>query len=274
MSSKILAADMRPKAELRGARGARHSTWLVSAAVVLAGISATPAAAAVTYSLANDFSEVNNPNGVWSFTQGTTLLSHYAQPTDGNNLNAAAANGYWGVGPAFNKAPIVIQTSQNGSATPSYSNNDFLAGDVIAHSTNPGAGDQLFINWTAPSAGTISFSSAVWYAHSPVSRSNDISDILAGNLLNTVAVNDTITRSKALTTLSGSSLNVAAGDVLAFRLTPTAGETFGSLAGISETVDFTAMVPGVPEPTTWALMLLGFGGLGAALRARRRAALA
>lgn len=30
--------------------------------------------------------------------------------------------------------------------------------------------------------------------------------------------------------------------------------------------------PGVPEPATWAMMLMGFGGLGAALRARRRQA--
>ena len=28
--------------------------------------------------------------------------------------------------------------------------------------------------------------------------------------------------------------------------------------------------PGVPEPATWALMLMGFGGLGAALRTQRR----
>lgn len=31
---------------------------------------------------------------------------------------------------------------------------------------------------------------------------------------------------------------------------------------------------GVPEPAAWSLMLIGFGGLGAALRARRRASLA
>lgn len=27
---------------------------------------------------------------------------------------------------------------------------------------------------------------------------------------------------------------------------------------------------GVPEPTSWALMIVGFGGVGAALRGRRR----
>ncbi|HUQ68654.1 MAG TPA: PEPxxWA-CTERM sorting domain-containing protein [Planctomycetaceae bacterium] len=32
----------------------------------------------------------------------------------------------------------------------------------------------------------------------------------------------------------------------------------------------TAVPPGVPEPSTWAMMLLGFGGIGAAMRRRRR----
>ncbi|MBS0362944.1 MAG: PEPxxWA-CTERM sorting domain-containing protein [Proteobacteria bacterium] len=45
-------------------------------------------------------------------------------------------------------------------------------------------------------------------------------------------------------------------------------DDFGAVSNISE-----AVVAAVPEPATWALMLLGFGGLGATLRRRRRSLL-
>ena len=238
-------------------------------AVAACGLPA--AAQAVTYNLAADFSNAANPNGVWSFTQGATLLAHQAQPSDGNTLNPAAGNGFYGVGPTFSTAPFVIKVTQNGAATSPYNNGDFLAGDVIAHATNPGAGGPFFINWTAPSAGTINLSSAVWYAHSPVVRSDDISAILGSTVLGTVTVNNSITRTNAITSLSATNLAVTAGQVLAFRITASAGQTFGSLAGISETIDFTATpAPGVvPEPTSWAMMIAGFGMVGGTLRRRR-----
>ncbi len=41
-----------------------------------------------------------------------------------------------------------------------------------------------------------------------------------------------------------------------------------------DNVSVTSLTSAAPEPTTWAMMLVGFGGLGAAMRGRRRQALA
>jgi hypothetical protein len=51
----------------------------------------------------------------------------------------------------------------------------------------------------------------------------------------------------------------------------------GQKAGADIVASFTLLqgpTSGVPEPATWAMMLTGFGGLGAAMRKRRRAGLA
>jgi hypothetical protein len=54
---------------------------------------------------------------------------------------------------------------------------------------------------------------------------------------------------------------------------PTPGKfTFSTQGGNVTT--FSASTTAVPEPATWALMLLGFGGIGMAMRRRRRPALA
>lgn len=241
------------------------------AAITLAAAAAVPAHA-VTYDLAADWSDVSNPNGAWSYTQGATPLAHFAQPGDGNSLNPAAGSGFWGVGPTFTSAPFLIRTTQNGSATAPYNDGDFQAGDVIVHATNPGAGAPVFINWTAPGAGEITFAGSIWYAHSPVSRSAAVTALLDGASLGSVTVSNGVTRASALS-LSGSSLAVAAGDVLAFRFDPSAGQTFGSLAGIALTIDFEAAAA-VPEPASWACMIAGFGMAGAASRKHRRLRLA
>jgi hypothetical protein len=46
--------------------------------------------------------------------------------------------------------------------------------------------------------------------------------------------------------------------------------TSGGLYSYGGNISFAKLVAGVPEPASWALMILGFGGMGAALRNKRR----
>jgi hypothetical protein len=58
-----------------------------------------------------------------------------------------------------------------------------------------------------------------------------------------------------------------------FRVAGTAGEHFTSVTFSSSQNSFEVdnlAVAGVPEPASWALMILGFGGAGAVLRGQRR----
>lgn len=66
-------------------------------------------------------------------------------------------------------------------------------------------------------------------------------------------------------------------DVTAFWLlnlgsTPTSTITIGNGQGVSNAQIFATGA--VPEPATWAMMLLGFGGMGMTMRRRRKPALA
>jgi len=242
-----------------------HLAGVALVAVLAAGSSAQ----ATVYSLSGDWSDSANPNGAWSYGAG---LAHHPQPSVANALNAAAANGYWGAGSDFYTSPFVLKSTANGSAVSGYSNNDFLAGDVLIHSPNNGSA--LSITWTAPSAGAIALTSSVWYAHSIVTRSDDISAFLNGALLGGATLTNGIDRAGRITLANGS-FNVAAGDVLTFDFAKSVGQTYGSLAGIEATIDFTPnAVGGVPEPATWAMMITGFGLVGGMARSRRRAVLA
>ena len=62
-----------------------------------------------------------------------------------------------------------------------------------------------------------------------------------------------------------------AGDPIVFGLVQSTGAD--TIPGTIETVAYDNLsftVTSVPEPATWAMMMLGFGGLGAAMRSRRR----
>ncbi|MBS0503260.1 MAG: PEPxxWA-CTERM sorting domain-containing protein [Proteobacteria bacterium] len=159
----------------------------------------------------------------------------------------------------------MLAVTSNGSATGAYNDNDFLAGDVLVHTNNSGA--PTAITWTAPGAGSIVLNSSVWYAHSIVSRSDEIMALLNATTLGSATVTNGITRANQLA-LAGGTYTVAAGDVLTFDFSKTAGQQFGSLVGIAATIDFTPRATGVPEPASWALMIAGFAMAGAGVRRR------
>ena len=244
-------------------------TIKLKTAIAALALMAAPSQAAV-YDLAADFSDAANPNGAWSFTYGAAL-THFPQPSTPNALNGAAANGYWGTGGDFFVAPFLLKATANGSAV-GYLDTDFLAGDVLVHGPNDGSA--VLINWTAPGDGVINLSASLWYAHSIVARSQDIVVTLDGTGIASTSVTNGIGRGNA-SGIGASGLSVAAGDVLSFAFSKSVGQQFGSLTGISASVDFTAAdVPGaVPEPASWAMMIGGFALAGGAMR-RRKVALA
>jgi hypothetical protein len=92
----------------------------------------------------------------------------------------------------------------------------------------------------------------------------------AGSTAGVTISGDTITDVVAISSLKGVVLNP---DQFGISLWPVVGKGF---TGFSEFVpgNGTFAVGGVPEPATWGLMILGFGGLGVKLRSRRRMAAA
>jgi hypothetical protein len=224
-------------------------------------------ASSFTYDLKTDWSEVNNPNGVWQYRQGTTVLPHQSNiggicctPSDG-------IAGGWAPGQVANNfLPFWVQATAD---TPGY-----LTGDVIVHSSSSSNGDangQANLTWTAPFAGTIDLAGGLWYAQWTTSRSNNFSLTLNATLLTsgTVSFTDSFDRSTPNSfTLTG--LVVNAGDVVQLTVQRSAGFSFGTVAGVNLTITANDGINAttVPEPASLTLLALG---MAASRAARRRA---
>ena len=91
-------------------------------------------------------------------------------------------------------------------------------------------------------------------------------------LLNGVSTGFTTGNFAVLTTFSLSSGFVAGVNNLDIRVTDAGAPTAFRFDNLAGTADLPGAGPGgVPEPATWAMMLLGFMGTGSVLRARRGA---
>ena len=147
-----------------------------------------------------------------------------------------------------------------GTSTAIVTDNVGIPNKVEFDDTNASAGGQTawFNFFVAPDAlGTFSATVATF----PVSTVT-LLELLTGGTSSTVG-------GTLLTSTPGTQLtyaNLTANTWYTFRYTANMS-TAGNISG-------NATFYPVPEPATWALMLLGFGGIGLAMRRRRRPALA
>lgn len=245
----------------------RMHSILTAAGLAIGTLIGAATAQAATYDLSADYSDTANPSGTWSYSYNSALLPHVAAPGTPNALNPAiSSNGYFSTGNDLNSnSPDVFKAQVNGSSV-GYTDGDFLAGDVVIHSPND-AIHPLTIVWTAPTAGTISsFSTSVWYAHSVITRANDVTLSSTISSLTTQLAAWTISklshgdRSNAAT-FTGGPLNVSAGDMITLSFLHTAAESFGSLNGVAASVTFSP-VAATPLPAALPFFVASLAGLG------------
>lgn len=234
------------------------------ALVLLAGSAHSAHATSITYDLQDDWSEVANPNGPWALYQGTTLLAHQTNIGDACCTNTSLIDDGWAPGNMSGDfLPMWVQVVGNHS--PDYFIDDILVHSVDGSNGSLAAGETSTV-WTAPADGAIEVDISAWYAHSEVSRSNDLLLYVNGALEDdgTVSQSDAFDRNTPLT------LNyagfVSAGDVVQLFVVRTAGQTFGSFTGVNFSVTQTP----VPEPTSLLLVSSGLALLPAARRYRRK----
>lgn len=106
----------------------------------------------------------------------------------------------------------------------------------------------------------------------------------ASTSLTTAAVNGTTDTAFTSVLMNGNTLTtnssgtIDAKSLLNVSVNPGANTlvvngTSGGLYSYGGNISFMKLAAGIPEPASWGLMIMGFGGIGAALRTRRRTAL-
>ncbi|WP_294540542.1 hypothetical protein [uncultured Rhodoblastus sp.] len=237
-------------------------------------------AQASTFDLSADFSYTSNPNGAWSFVYAGSPLSNVGAPLSNGNsgIPTIGSGGYYSSGNNLDQnTPDVIKSVVDGpsasGAQGTYTLGDFKKGDVIVHS--PSDGLPVEIIWTAPSNGTISFTTDLWYAHTltgglVIQRTNVDSVSLGGTVLGSADVGYLSNTDRSSPwTVTKNSLSVTAGEQLIVSLQKAPGENYGTLNGVAISGTFNA-AGGVPETSTWAMMLMGFAGAGLAAYRRNK----
>ena len=235
----------------------------------LLALVAQPCSAA--WDLATDWSDLANPNDVWSYRGGSNVLTTHQSSWQPGNFSAAqpawaaAASGNNSIPAWFQSNGAVAFQPSTTTPDPTY---DAPVGSVITHTVDSFNGNDANVSnvlWTSPVAGTVTISGGTWQARKSLGRSNDWALLVNGAVITggSLTSNDAFTSGNPFDFANGSgganvlTVPVSVGDTISFRAQRTSQP--GDFVGVNLLID-------IPEPATaGALMFLA----GAAALRRR-----
>jgi hypothetical protein len=221
-----------------------------SAIMVLGG-----SASAANYSAVNDFSITNgNPNGVWSYISELTA----GDPTSVALLPNTTTSGqleFWTRGSLPTEANVL--RNMGPSSGPFYGSL-YIPPDHL--DIDPEGEAYVAVAFTAPVSGSYDFSGD-FLGVDQAETAHTVNVLVNGVTVFTGA----IAAFQQSNPFSGSA-TLAAGQSIEF-VSNTGADYRDEGTGLAATITSAAGV--VPEPETWALMFLGFSGMGAVVRRRR-----
>jgi hypothetical protein len=140
---------------------------------------------------------------------------------------------------------------------------------------HPDSFTDVIVRWTAPADGAYHYSGLF-----------EVLDEYPTGVITNIFVNnknvhdralgrapaDLLTLTPGSTDHFSSTVDLKAGDSLFFVVNSEGGNRNFDSTGLAVTITDQPVGPGIPEPTSWALMLLGVAGIGSALRSKRATA--
>jgi len=252
------------------------------AVVALLGLHPVIASATV-WNAVSDFSTSSNPNGAWEYGYGTA----------GQTFSADSDTRTFSLGPTplwsrYRDDPITLpdgnpMVAENMGAAYNWSTVVVPTGVLWVH---PGKVWDTLVQWTAPTAGTYSYSGEFELLDiNPTGiigevyggQVGDATELYSGLLLGPGANQSTMTPGGS-ETFSGT-VSLLAGETLTFAVNKD-GFFGGDSTGLKATITSSGISAGlratmtssIPEPSTWAMVLLGFAGLSFAACRRTKTA--
>ncbi len=232
----------------------------------------------VQFDLATDWSDVQNPNGAWTYTgnSGAVLLTNQTDWDTGSTFFGSPQRAWADAQfPAAGHVPMWFQRTSDATTL------DIAVGGVGMHGSEGSTTAFVGVSWTSDFNGLVDVTGGVWQALKVTDdgvggnhqiRNSDWRVTLNGVVLTSGNVSgvDAFTSLSPFDLLTGSggaaaltNISVFATDVITLEfISPS---SFATFVGTNLTISGESATP-VSEPTTLALLGLGLGLLGFARR--------